>query len=321
MHRILVLDPIAPATAARLRALLPEGFALDHATARGDAHLQAIIGDADFAISGQVGVSGDVLRAAKRLRLLHKWGVGVDNLDLATAAACGIKVARTTGSNALPVAEFTIGLILAALRHSAHAHARLQQGEWIGGRVPRDAFTLSGKTVGIVGFGAIGQRLARLLSGFGCTLLYSKRTPLSAVEEAALGARHAPLDELLAASDVVTLHCPLTPQTAGLIDAAALARMKRTAVLVNVARGGVVVENDLVAALRAGTLHAAAMDVFGIEPLPADSPLIGLDNLVLTPHLAAVTADTFAPTVLQMFGNIQRVARGEPLPSSDAVVP
>jgi len=321
MHRILVLDPIAPATAARLRALLPEGFALDHATARGDAHLQAIIGDADFAISGQVGVSGDVLRAAKRLRLLHKWGVGVDNLDLATAAACGIKVARTTGSNALPVAEFTIGLILAALRHSAHAHARLQQGEWIGGRVPRDAFTLSGKTVGIVGFGAIGQRLARLLSGFGCTLLYSKRTPLGAVEEAALGARHAPLDELLAASDVVTLHCPLTPQTAGLIDAAALARMKRTAVLVNVARGGVVVENDLVAALRAGTLHAAAMDVFGIEPLPADSPLIGLDNLVLTPHLAAVTADTFAPTVLQMFGNIQRVARGEPLPSSDAVVP
>ena len=187
--------------------------------------------------------------------------------------------------------------------------------------MPRDAFTLSGKTVGIVGFGAIGQRLARLLSGFGCTLLYSKRTPLSAVEEAALGARHAALDELLAASDVVTLHCPLTPQTAGLIDAAALARMKRTAVLVNVARGGVVVENDLVAALRAGTLHAAAMDVFDIEPLPADSPLIGLDNLVLTPHLAAVTADTFAPTVLQMFGNIQRFARGEPLPSSDVVVP
>ena len=321
MHRILVLDPIAPGTAARLRALLPEGFVLDHATARGDTHLQAIIADADFAISGQVGVTGDVLRAAKRLRLLHKWGVGVDNLDLVTAAERGIKVARTTGSNALPVAEFTIGLILAALRHSAHAHARLQQGEWIGGRVPRDAFTLSGKTVGIVGFGAIGQRLARLLSGFGCTLLYSKRTPLSADEEAALGARHAALDELLAASDVVTLHCPLTPQTAGLIDAAALARMKRTAVLVNVARGGVVVENDLVAALRAGTLHAAAMDVFDIEPLPADSPLIGLDNLVLTPHLAAVTADTFAPTVLQMFGNIQRFARGEPLPSSDVVVP
>jgi lactate dehydrogenase-like 2-hydroxyacid dehydrogenase len=156
---------------------------------------------------------------------------------------------------------------------------------------------------------AIGQRLARLLSGFGCTLLYSKRTPLTADEEAALGARHVALDALLSTSDVVTLHCPLTPQTAGLIDAAALARMKRTAVLVNVARGGVVVEHDLVAALRAGTLHAAAMDVFDIEPLPADSPLIGLDNLVLTPHLAAVTADTFAPTVLQMFANIQRAAR------------
>jgi len=321
MHRIVVLDPIAPATAARLRALLPEGFVLDHGTTRGDAHLQAIIANADFAIAGQVGVSGDVLRAARRLRLLHKWGVGVDNLDLATAAACGITVARTTGSNALPVAEFTIGLIFAALRHTAHAHARLQQGEWIGGRLPRDAFTLSGKTVGIVGFGAIGQRLAKLLSGFDCTLLYSKRTPLAPQEEAALGARHAALDELLAASDVVTLHCPLTPETTGLIDAAALARMKKTAVLVNVARGGVVVENDLVAALRAGTLHAAAMDVFDIEPLPADSPLIGLDNLVLTPHLAAVTADTFAPTVLQMFGNIQRAARGEPLPPADVVVP
>lgn len=316
---IVVLDPISEVTAERLRKLLPAGMKLAHATARGDEHLKDVIADADYAISGQVGVSGDVLRAARRLKLLHKWGVGVDNLDVEAARACGIRVARTTGSNAVPVAEFTIGLMIAALRNLAYGHAELKGGEWRGGRLPQDSMTLSGKTVGIVGFGAIGQTLARLLSGFGCPILYSKRTPLAAEAEASLNARHAPLPELLAKSDIVSLNCPLTPETTGLIDRAAFMAMKRTAVLVNVARGGVVIEDDLIWALRSRTIHAAAMDVFAIEPLPSDSPLLELENLVVTPHLAAIAADNFDKTVRQMFGNIERVARGEPVPARDSV--
>ena len=317
---IVVLDAITEGIADRLRALLPDGFELTHATVPGDAHLVEIIESADYAISGQVPVGGNVLRAAKRLRLLHKWGVGVDNLDIETARELGIKVARTTGSNSTAVAEFTIGLMICALRHIPHGHHRLQQGEWRNWR-GRSPFLLSGKTVGLVGFGAIGGTVARLLSGFSCKILYTKPNRLDRSGEDRLGVEYAALPDLLARSDVVSLHCPLTPDTAGLIDRAALASMKPGAVLVNVARGGVVAERDLAWALRNGVIHAAAVDVYEIEPLPAESPLRHIDNLTLTPHLGAMAADTFEPTVRRMFGNIARVSRSEPLPALDAVVP
>ncbi|MEZ5739325.1 MAG: NAD(P)-dependent oxidoreductase [Burkholderiaceae bacterium] len=216
--RVVVLDPIAESTADRLRALLPAGFELACATARGDAHLMQLIADADFAIAGQVPVSADVLRAGTRLRLLHKWGVGVDNIDVAAARSLGIMVARTSGSNAQPVAEFTLGLMLAALRNLAFGHAELQKGCWRGSALPAEPLLLSGKTVGLVGLGAIGQRVARLLRGFDCQVLYYKRTPLPAGEQTSLGVAYRPLAELLAQADVVSLHCPLTDDTRGLID-------------------------------------------------------------------------------------------------------
>ena len=193
-------------------------------------------------------------------------------------------------------------------------------GEWLGGNYARPALLLSGKTVGLVGFGAIGQAMARLLAGFGCPILYAKPTPVDPALESKLGARHTSLPELLAQSDVVSLHCPLTPQTAGLIDRAALSLMKPTAVLVNVARGGVVVEPDLVWALTNKVIKAAAMDVFETEPLPPDSPLLRLDGLTVTPHMAASSVETFDSTVLQMFANIERVSRGQPVPERDVVV-
>jgi len=316
---IVVLDPITPVTAERLRGLLPPGMQLTHGSARDEAHLQAIIADADYAISGQIAVPGSVLRAGKKLRLLHKWGVGVDNLDLDTARELGITVARTTGSNAVPVAEFTIGLMIACMRHLADGHAALGQRRWTGGNFGRPSLQLSGKTVGIIGFGAIGQTLARLLQGFGCPILYNQRTRLDPAAKAALNARHVPVPELLAQADVVSLHCPLTPDTAGLIDRAALESMKSSAVLINVARGGVVIEGDLIWALQNRIIQAAAMDVYETEPLPEDSPLIGVPGLVLTPHIAAHAADNFEPTVRHMFGNIERVARGEPIPQRDLV--
>lgn len=317
---ICLLDMTTPARAEKLRALLPPGFVLTHGTARGDEHMKEIIAEADYAISGQVAVSGDVLRAGKKLKLLHKWGVGYDNIDIATAKELGIKVARTTGSNALPVAEFALGLMISALRFIGYGHAELKKGHWSTGSLPGETFMLSGKTVGLIGFGAIGQNVAKLLRGFGCTILYSKRQPLTPEEEAALGVRHASLDEILAQADVVSLHCPLTPETTNLIGREAFAKMKKTAVLINVARGGVVDESALVTALRDREIAGAAMDVYAIEPLPADSELLTLDNLVVTPHLAAMAADNFAPTVSRMFANIAHVSRGEPVPPKDLVV-
>lgn len=320
MERIVILDAIADRTAARITELLPPGFALDYARARGEDVMRALIADADYAISGQVAVTSAVLGAATRLKLLHKWGVGTDNLDLEAARALGIKVARTTGSNSLPVAEFTLGLMIGALRHLAYAHTQLQQGHWRGGRLPGDAYLLSGKTVGIVGFGAIGRTVARLLAGFGCRILYATPRRLDPAEELTLGVSHAALPELLAESDIVSLHCPLTPDTKGMINRAALSAMKHSALLVNVARGGVVVEADLVWALQTGVIHGAAMDVFETEPPDPANPLLHLDNAIVTPHIAAGTADSFAPTIRQMFRNILHVSRGEVVPARDLVV-
>lgn len=320
-HTIVILDNTPASRIAQMTPLLPPGFVLTHGTASGEDHMKAIIRDADFAIAGQVAVSGEVLRAAKQLKLLHKWGVGVDNLDLETASALGIKVARTTGSNAQAVAEFTIGLMLGAMRSIPYGHHQLQGGIWHGpSRLPVQGLQLAGKIVGIIGFGAIGSSVAKLLRGFECRILYAKRSPLPADEEKALGIERASIERIIREADVISLNCPLTDETRNLIDLAAMKRMKRTAVIVNVARGGVVVEADLITALKERIIHAAAMDVFSVEPQPADSPLFGIDNLVVTPHLAAVTADTFEPTVRRMFENMRRVAAGEDIPARDRVV-
>lgn len=312
--RLIVLDPISPDSAARLRALLPPELELFHGQSRDEAHQREIIAEADFAISGQIAVPGAVLRAARRLKLLHKWGVGVDNIDLPAAREMGIVVARTTGSNAVPVAEHTVGLMLSALRGIAYGHAEMQEGRWAGGHMPWMAQSLSGKVVGIVGYGAIGQTVARMVSGFGCDVLYTKTTPAPGAP-----GRRVELAELLAESDVVTLHCPLTDATRGMIDATALRSMKRTAILVNTARGPLVVEADLLGALRDGTIRAAAQDVYDPEPLPAENALRGVPNLTITPHLGAASADTFAPTVRRMYANMVRVLNGEPVADGDLV--
>jgi len=320
MATIVVLDSLTTTTFEKLRALVPPEYELVCANERNIEHLKKLIAKADFAIAGQMDVPGELLKAAGQLKLLHKWGVGVDNFDLDTAREMNVKVARTTASNAMPVAEYTLGMMVAASRSMAYGHAELQQGRWQGFPLPRESFLISGKVIGIIGFGAVGQNLAKLLRGFDCEVMYSKRTPLPAEEEKALNARFSKLPELLAQSDFVSLHCPLTDQTAGLINRRALEQMKSTAILINAARGGVVLEDDLYWALNNRVIHAAATDVYETEPLPVDSPLLTLPNLVATPHLAALSADTFEPTVRRMMQNIERVSRGEAVPEYERVV-
>ena len=315
---ILILDTISEEVAKKMRDHLPAGFELDYATELGDDHLVEIIGQADYAISGQVPVSGRVLRAAKRLKLVHKWGVGVDNFDLDAARECGITIARTTGSNANSVAEFALGLIICTLRHIPHGHFELQHGRWQNWR-NRSPFLLSGKIVGLVGFGAIGKAVAGILTGFNCDTCYYKPNRLDPSDEIQYGVRYLRFAELLSVADVISLHCPLLPETSGLIDRAALLSMKNTATLINVARGGVVVEKDLIWALKNDVIHSAAIDVYESEPLPTNSPLIGVKNLTLTPHLGAMASDTFVPSVERMFANISSVSRGESVPELDLV--
>lgn len=302
---IVFLDPMVPARLERIAALVPEGFVLRNAASRApDDQLDAIRG-ARFAVAGDVPVTAQMMAegAAHGLEAVHKWGVGYDNLDLEAAREAGVRVLRTTGSNAVAVAESALALMLAVNRQTVTGHVALQSGSWSKGDLGSKMFRLSGQTVGLVGLGYIGKALARLLSGFGCAVLYTKPTRLAPEEEAALGVTYAPLDELLGRSDIVSLHCPLSEATRGLIDAAALQRMKRGTVLINVARGGLVDEAALIDAVASGHLRGVGVDVYETEPLPAGHGLIGLPGVVTTPHIAALAADNFAPTLRRIFDN------------------
>jgi len=234
-------------------------------------------------------VDAALLAAAPRLRAVGRLGVGLDNIDLPACAARNIQVLPATGANARAVAEYVIATILLLLR-GAYGHTEaVAAGQW-----PRNALSsgleAEGRTLGIIGFGAIGQLTARLARGLDMRIAaYDPLLPADAPAWTEAGAQRMELDALLAASDAVSLHLPLLPATAGLLDGPRLARMKPGAVLVNTARGGIVDEAALAAALRSGALRGAAVDVFAQEPLPAGGPLAGAPNLVLTPHIAGLT--------------------------------
>jgi phosphoglycerate dehydrogenase-like enzyme len=319
---VVMLEAIAQERVDRITPLLPPQFTLDVAEGDTPEDRLAAICRGRFAISGHGRVTAEMIRAGKAAGLIaiHKWGVGYDNIDIEAARAEGVRVLRTTGSNAVPVAETTLGLILALQRSIFLGHAAVNAGEWSTAALGARTFMLAGRTVGLVGFGPIGQHVARLLGAFGCRVLYAKRTPLAPEAEAASGATHAPLETLLAEADILSLHCPLTPQTKGLIDAAALARMKPGALLVNTARGGVCDEAAVAAAIRSGQLRGAGFDVFAQEPPAPDNPLIGLPNVIVMPHIAAQAFDNFAPTVRRMLDNFARLAAGEPPVPTDVVV-
>ena len=255
-------------------------------------------------------VTEAVLDGAPALRLVQKIGVGVNTIDLDAARRRGVAVCNMPGTNTQAVAEMTLLLILAALRRVARLDAATRAGE--GWRQPvevQDRYgEVSGRTIGLVGYGAVPRRLAPVLRALGARVLFASRSP----KPEAVGERRS-LDDLLRESDVVSLHLPLAADTERLIDAAAIARMKRGAVLVNTARGALVDEAALLDALRRGHLGAAGLDVFEAEPIPADSPLLGLDNVVVTPHVAWLTRETLERSLTVAAENCRRLGAHEEL--------
>jgi (S)-sulfolactate dehydrogenase len=257
--------------------------------------LAARLADADaLIVRNRTQVDAELLAAAPRLRVVGRLGVGLDNIDVAACAQRHVAVIPATGANALAVAEYVIGVAMALLRGAYFATADVAAGKW-----PRGALSsgreIAGKTLGIVGFGGIGRltgRLGRALGMriVGCDTELAPTDPVWRDE----GVEPRTLDALLAEADVLSLHVPLLPATRNLIDAQRIALMKPGAILVNTARGGVVDEAAVAAALASGRLGGAALDVFDKEPLPAGSPLAGCPNLILTPHIGGVTAESNA---------------------------
>ncbi|KAA0086576.1 hydroxyacid dehydrogenase [Mycolicibacterium sp. P9-64] len=253
-------------------------------------------------------LSGSDLERATRCRLVHKLGAGVNTIDVDTATQRGIAVANMPGANAPSVAEGAVLLMLAALRRLPALDAATRAGAgWPSdptlGETVRD---IGSCTVGLLGYGNVAKRVEKIVVAMGADVLHT-----STRDDGHAGWR--PLPELLAASDIVSLHLPLTDRTAGLLDAARLALMKRDAVLVNTSRGPIIDEAALVDALTAGRLMAAGLDVFSTEPVAADNPLLALDNVVVTPHVTWYTADTMRRYLGEAVDNCERLRDGRDL--------
>jgi phosphoglycerate dehydrogenase-like enzyme len=252
--------------------------------------------------------TAEMIAAAPKLRLIQKIGVGVNTIDLDAAKARGIAVCNLPGTNARAVAEMTLALMLAVLRRLPRFDAGMRRGEGLDPDLQDGIGELGGRTIGLVGYGAIPRVLAPVLIALGCRLIYTSRAPRTD----ALGEWRS-LDALLAEADVVSLHLPLTDDTADLIDAAAFARMKLGAVLINTARGGLVDQPALTEALASGRLAGAGLDVFVDEPHDKSEALFHLPNVVLTPHIAWLTTGTFDRSFVLAAENCRRLAAGEPL--------
>jgi D-3-phosphoglycerate dehydrogenase len=280
-----------------------------------EAELIRRIGDAEVVINirAHARFTDKVLAACPKLRLVSIWGTGTDNVDLAACRTRGVAVTNTPGVNANAVAEHTVALMLAITRRIPAMDRDSRAGQWPRGLLVQ----LEGRTVGLVGLGAIGGRVAELLRPFGVQLLASTYGP-DGGRAAAAGARHVPLETLLRESDIVSLHLRLSADTQGYLGRERLALMKPTAFLVNTARGALVDKEALVDALREERLAGAALDVFHEEPIPAGDPILTLPNVVLTPHNGGMTREVIDAGLLRAVENVERFLAGRP---RDVVVP
>ncbi|MBK8538805.1 MAG: D-glycerate dehydrogenase [Ardenticatenia bacterium] len=259
-------------------------------------------------------IDAALLEAAPRLRVISQMAVGYDNIDVAACTARGIPVGNTPGVLTETTADLTFALMLATARRVVEAAEAVHSGQWRSWRptwlIGADVW---GATLGIVGMGRIGAAVARRAAGFGMRILYHNRSQTA--EAAALGAEWVPLDELLAQSDFVSLHCPLTAETTGLVDEAFLRGMKRSAIFINTARGPMVDEAALYRALSEGWIHAAGLDVTAVEPIPMDSPLLTLPNCLILPHVGSATVATRRKMALMAADNLLAGLAGKRLPN------
>ena len=253
--------------------------------------IAAGVRDADAVIVNLEPIPRPTIEGMRRCKIICRYGIGYDNVDIAAATERGIWVARVPDYGIEDVSDHALGLFLACVRKIPYTDRGIRDGGW-GFRRNRPSYRIRGKTFGLLGYGAIARALHRKLSGLGLARVLAHDPYVDAAEMRAAGAEPAGIDELLAASDYVSVHAPLTPETRGMIDHARLAAMKPTAIIVNTARGGIIDEYALADALRAGGIGYAALDVFETEPLAADSPLRELDTVILTDHNAYYTEES-----------------------------
>ena len=307
--RVVILDPLHPWAVAALR----ERYDVETHVPASPDQLPELVRDAEvLVVRSGVTLTSQVLRSAPRLRVIARAGAGTDNIHLDTARRAGVVVFTVPGGSANAVAELALGSTLALARHIATGDRLLRENRW--NKAALTGYELQGRTMGVVGFGAIGARVAELARGIsmGVTAAVARPSAERAARLRRDGVELLALPDLLAGADVVCLAVPLTARTRGMIAEPQLRAMRRSALLVNVARGPVVAEADLIRALRDGTIAGAALDVFAEEGKP--TPLAGLDNVVLTPHIGAMTEEAQARIGRSVVRSIDAALAGRPVP-------
>jgi len=309
MKKVLYLSHAPQEVYSIIRAAVPAGFELITLEQNSEDERREKVATCEVVIVAATPLRKPVIEAAKRIELVHHQGVGwQDTTDHAELKQRGIPLALTPDGTTTGVAEHTVLLILAALKLLPYADSELRQGRFHINALRPISRELCGLTVGYIGMGRIAQAVAERLRAFGTHGIYFDPNV-----SAADGLQSRSFERVLRQADVLTLHAPLTAETRHMIGAGQIAKMKRGAYLINTARGGLIDEAALVAALESGHLAAAALDVFETEPLPAGHPLTRLKNVVVTPHIAAGTRDALTTKMRALFANVQRFYRGEPL--------
>ncbi len=307
MPRIVIPDdapPVMASSAAYGRFQTRHDIAYFDSLPGSEEKLIERLGDAEIAINirSSCRFTAAVFEACPKLKMVSIWGTGTDNIDLAAARRLGVTITNTPGVSAPSIAEHTLALLLAVARKIPKIDAQVRDGNW-----PRGSMTLlHGKTVGVIGLGAIGLRFARLAAGIGMNVIAWTMNPRD------LGVPLVSLDELLETSDVVSLHLRLSDDTRSFLGRDRIAKMKRGALLVNTARGPIVDEAAMIDALQSGQLAGAGLDVFDIEPLPGGHPLTTLDNVVLSPHCAGITPEVLEAGLALSLENVEKYLAGSP---------
>ena len=282
-----------------------------------DAHV--IIGD----YTNNIAMDAEVIRSAEQCTLIQQPSTGFQHIDVDEAAKKGIPVANIAGANTLAVAEHTIMLMLGCLKKLTLSHEKTKRGEWAQDEMEiHGVFELFGKTVGIIGAGLIGKEVAKRAKPFGPHMIYYDVNRLSKEEEDELGVIYRPLDDLIAESDVITIHAPLTPQTENMISADRITAMKTNAIIINASRGAIVDEAALARALKEGRIRGAGLDVFSQEPISPKNPILDAPNTILTPHIAGATNESRMRIINLTIDNVLSVLTGkEPVNIVNGVKP
>jgi len=273
------------------------------------------IGDAEIIFTNKVPVTAETILQSPNLKYIGVFATGYNVVDTAAAKEAGVAVTNIPAYSTESVAQMVFALLLEVCNHVGEHSRVVHAGEWVRSKDfcfwKYPVIELAGKTIGIVGFGLIGQAVARIARAFLMKVIVYTRTPDPALETDSL--RFAGFEELLSEADIISLNCPLTPETTGLIDKAALAKMKPSAILINTARGGVIVEEDLRDALNDGIIAAAAVDVVSKEPMEADNPLLSAKNMIFTPHIAWAATACRQRLMDIAVGNLKSFLDGEPV--------